>query len=170
MVAAGCEDSTIRVWNLNGDPLPSLSRKDDTLPASRRLIGHSATVYSVSFAPSILSAKNENENNYAAGPATNPKYLLSSSSDGNIRLWSLDTFTCLVVYKGHEGPVWNVRWGPLGHYFVSCGRDKTVRVWAQDHISFLRLMVGHDSRDQRRMFPSDEEDRRYFGFVAGPAA
>jgi transcription initiation factor TFIID subunit 5 len=50
-----------------------------------------------------------------------------------------------VVYKGHEGPVWNVRWGPFGHYFASCGWDKTVRIWTQDHISYVRMMVGHDS-------------------------
>jgi len=51
----------------------------------------------------------------------------------------------LVVYKGHEGPVWNVKWGPFGHYFATCGWDKTVRIWGQDHISYLRMMVGHDT-------------------------
>lgn len=76
---------------------------------------------------------------------TAPKLLLSASADKTIRLWSLETFTCLCVFKGHDGPVWNVRWGPFGHYFASCGWDKTVRVWGQDHISYLRMMVGHDS-------------------------
>ncbi len=70
---------------------------------------------------------------------------MSSSSDKTIRLWSLETWTCLVVYKGHEGPVWQVKWGPFGHYFASCGWDRTVRVWGQDHVSPLRLMVGHDT-------------------------
>jgi transcription initiation factor TFIID subunit 5 len=74
-----------------------------------------------------------------------PQILLSASSDGTIRLWSLETWTCLVVYRGHDGPVWNVRFGPFGHYFVSCGHDKTARVWAQDHASAVRLLVGHDS-------------------------
>ena len=141
MVAVGCEDSTIRVWNLNGNPLPSKVRSDGTLPASRRLIGHSATVYGISFSPSIMGP----ENAEASIPSTAPRLLLSSSSDRTIRLWSLETFTQLVVYKGHEGPVWSVRWGPFGHYFATCGWDKTVRVWAQDHVSYLRMMVGHDS-------------------------
>lgn len=57
----------------------------------------------------------------------------------------MDAWACLVVYKGHEGPVWNVKWSPFGHYFATCGWDKTVRVWGQDHISYLRMMVGHDS-------------------------
>ncbi|KAG0647021.1 Transcription initiation factor TFIID 72 kDa subunit [Hyphodiscus hymeniophilus] len=141
MVAVGCEDSTVRIWNLNGDPLPSLVRSDSTMPASRRLIGHSATVYSVSFSPSVMGPDNAD----ASAPSTAPRLLLSASSDKTIRLWSLETFTQLVVYKGHEEPVWNVRWGPFGHYFATCSLDKTVRVWAQDHISYLRMMVGHDS-------------------------
>ena len=77
--------------------------------------------------------------------STKPKLLLSSSADKTVRLWSLETWSCLVVFKGHEGPVWNVTWSPFGHYFATCGHDKTVRVWAQDHISYLRMMVGHDS-------------------------
>jgi len=140
LVAVGTEESYIRVWNLHGDPIPSIT-PNSTPSSSRRLIGHSASVYSISFSPSIESPEGSDENT----PSTAPKLLLSSSSDKTIRLWSLEAWTCLVVYKGHEGPVWNVRWGPFGHYFVSCGWDKTVRVWGQDHISYLRMMVGHDS-------------------------
>ncbi len=142
LVAVGTEESYIRVWHLHGEALPSLLANKDAPPSSsRRLIGHSAAVYSVSFSPSIAGPENPDKTT----PSTAPRLLLSCSSDKTIRLWSLETWTCLVVYKGHEGPVWNVRWGPFGHYFVSCGWDKTVRVWGQDHISYLRLMVGHDS-------------------------
>ena len=144
LVAVGTEESYIRVWHLHGDPLISIvkSRPDaEKGSSSRRLIGHSAPVYSVSFSPSIAGPDNADD----SVASTTPKLLLSSSSDKTIRLWSLETWTCLVVYKGHEGPVWGVRWGPFGHYFASCGRDKTVRIWGQDHISALRLLVGHDT-------------------------
>lgn len=54
-------------------------------------------------------------------------YLLSSSEDGTIRLWSLQTFTCLVGYKGHNYPVWDTQFSPHGYYFVSGGHDRVAR-------------------------------------------
>jgi transcription initiation factor TFIID subunit 5 len=146
LVAAGTEESYIRVWNLHGEALKSTTSAgpNDPPTASRRLIGHSAPVYSVSFSPSIAGPEDG-----SAVPSTAPKLLLSSSSDKTIRLWSLETWACLVVYKAHEGPVWNVSFGPFGHYFASCGLDKTLRVWTQDHISYVRMMIGHDSNVNR---------------------
>lgn len=61
-------------------------------------------------------------------------YLLSSSEDGTIRLWSLQTFTCLVGYKGHNYPVWDVSFSPHGYYFVSGGHDRVAR-WETEHVS-----------------------------------
>lgn len=141
LVAVGTAESYIRVWNMHGNPLTSVmpsGPNDPPASSSRRLIGHSGAVYSVAFSPSIAQGKPP------ANP-TGPKLLLSSSGDGTIRLWSLDTWACVICYKGHNGPVWNVRWNPFGHYFVSCGRDQTVRVWSQDKMSPLRFLVGHDS-------------------------
>ncbi|KAH6667934.1 WD40-repeat-containing domain protein [Halenospora varia] len=177
LVAVGTEESYIRVWHLHGGILESAlqSGPNDPPPSSsRRLIGHSASVYSVSFSPSIAGPEGADD----TVASTAPKLLLSCSSDKTIRLWSLETWTCLVVYKGHEGPVWNVRWSPFGHYFATCGWDKTVRVWGQDHISYLRMMIGHDSSvSQIAWHPngayvfssSDQVDKsvRMWSFVTG---
>ncbi|CCU80256.1 putative transcription initiation factor TFIID [Blumeria hordei DH14] len=140
LIAAGTEESYIRVWSMVGEPLHVILSGEKQPTNSRRLIGHSAPVYGLSFSPAIAGSEHVD-----SALSTRPKLLLSCSSDKTIRLWSLETWSCLVVYKGHEGPVWDVRWGPFGHYFATCGRDKTVRVWGQDHISFLRMMVGHDT-------------------------
>ncbi|KZF25027.1 WD40 repeat-like protein [Xylona heveae TC161] len=146
LVAAGMEESYIRVWNLEGKPitsnLPSSSKHggmshQQQPSSSRRLIGHSGPVYAVSFSPCIA---NPDPN----GPSTAARYLLSCSADKTIRLWSLDTWTNLVVYKGHDHPVWDLKWGPFGHYFLTGAHDKTARLWSTDHISCLRIFVGHD--------------------------
>ena len=142
-MAVGTQESYIRVWSLHGDPLPTLVRaaQNDPPTSSRRLIGHSAPVYAVSFSPSIEGPAKKD----ALTPSTHPALLLSCSSDNTVRLWSLETWTALVVYKAFAGPIWQVKWSPFGHYFAACSHDRTVRVWAQDKISPVRMMVGHDT-------------------------
>lgn len=133
-------ESYVRVWSLDGKSLPSALAPGSApqLPsASRRLIGHSGPVYAVSFSPAVMTSD-------PLAPSTNSKQLLSSSADKTIRLWSLETWICLVVYSGHDSPVWDVTWGPFGHYFLSGGGDRTARLWRTDQIQYLRLFVGHD--------------------------
>ena len=97
---------------------------------TRKLIGHSGPVYSVSFDP-------------LSGSAAPPRYLLSSSADATARLWSMDTLTNVVAYRGHHGPVWDAQWSPMGIYFATGGRDRTARLWSTDRISALRVYAGH---------------------------
>ncbi|KAH9909941.1 WD domain-containing protein [Xylariomycetidae sp. FL2044] len=144
LVAVGTAESYIRVWNLEGKPLKSLLAQDkDSMANNRKLIGHSAPVFNVAFS----DATTNSERNLFGGKQldTGPKLLISCSADGQVRLWSLDAWSCICVYKGHDGPVFDVSWSPQGHYFVTGGWDKTVRVWSQDHASAQRLMIGHET-------------------------
>jgi transcription initiation factor TFIID subunit 5 len=147
LVAVGTMDSYIRVWSLDGKPLKtSLENEKDLKVNNRKLIGHSGPVYGLSFSDSIT---NLDRNIYGdtddKKPDTSTKLLLSCSADGQVRLWSLDVWACLCIYKAHDGPVFRVLWGPHGHYFATAGWDNTVRVFSQDHASAQRLMVGHDT-------------------------
>lgn len=145
LVAVGTTDSYIRVWSLDGKPLQSrLPSEKDVKVNNRRLIGHSAPVYSVAFSDAIT---NLDRNIYEGEPQpdTESKLLISCSADGQVRLWSLEVWSCLCIYKGHDGPVMSLSWGPHGHYFATGGWDKTVRIWSQDHASAQRLLVGHDT-------------------------
>lgn len=134
IVAGGFQDSFVKLWSIDGSPLKSVlkndplnkSQEDDGLPMAntRRLVGHSGSVYGLSFSP-------------------DNHYLLSSSEDSTVRLWSMDTFTGLVSYKGHNSPVWDVEFSPLGHYFLTGSHDQTARLWSCDHIYPLRIFAGH---------------------------
>lgn len=140
MVAAGMAEHYIRVWNLDGKPLESQIPGEQPA-ASRRMIGHTGPVYKVSFSPAIALDPNVDPETL---PPTTAVWLLSCSADGSIRLWHLDTWACLVVFKGHLSAVWDVEWGPFGHYFASCGRDGTARMWTTDSIAAHRIFGGHD--------------------------
>lgn len=148
LVAAGTSESYIRVWSLENRALTSPNDPPTYQPSSsRRLVGHSGPVYALSFSPSI-AVPEPTVNGDAPHTDTNasqPRYMLSSSADSTIRLWSLDTWTNLVVYRSHQSPVWDVRFSPHGHYFVSCSADRTARLWSTPQITPLRLFVGHDS-------------------------
>ncbi|KAK7084586.1 Transcription initiation factor TFIID subunit 5 [Halocaridina rubra] len=99
---------------------------DRTAEPVRTLLGHSGPVYSCCFSP-------------------DRNLLLTAGEDGTIRLWSLQTWTCLVVYKGHVFAVWDVVFSPHGYYFASGGHDRTGRLWATDHHQPLRIFAGHFS-------------------------
>ena len=140
LIAAGLDQHYIRVWTVDGKALPALEGSNEPPSASRRLIGHSGCVYNISFGPSATPSGASD----TVGSSTTSKHLLSCSADGTVRLWSLETWTCLVVYKGHSATVWDVKWGPFGHYFATGSSDRTARLWATNDISFLRIFVGHD--------------------------
>ena len=146
LMAAGFEESYVQVWSLKGEALRPLEsdfnlsdvRDRKTLnkhrvphgDSTRKLIGHSAPVYNVSFDP-------------VGGSGSSPRHLLSCSADGTARLWSLDTYAALVAYRGHQYPVWDVTWGPLGTYFATSSADRTVRLWSAERIHPLRIYAGH---------------------------
>lgn len=143
MLAAGFVDSHIKVWSLtpaklremkSAESLKDIDKDaedvlvrmmdDRTAETGRTFYGHSGPVFRVAFSP---------EKNL----------LLSCSEDTTIRLWSLQTWTCIVVYRGHLFPVWDVRFSPHSYYFVSASHDKTARLWATDTNQPLRIFSGH---------------------------
>lgn len=146
LMAAGFEESYVQLWSLKGEPLQelqsdfslsairdrrSLNKHREPFPhTTRKLVGHSAPVYGVAFDP-------------VGGSASSPRHLLSCSADGTARLWSLDTYGALVAYRGHQYPVWDVSWGPLGTYFATASADRTARLWSAERINPLRIYAGH---------------------------
>lgn len=49
----------------------------------------------------------------------------------------------VVAYRGHQNPVWDVQWSPMGVYFATASRDRTARLWSTDRASCLRIYAGH---------------------------
>ncbi|KAM7459563.1 hypothetical protein LguiA_036557 [Lonicera macranthoides] len=140
LVAGGFSDSSLKVWDMaklgqqSGSTI--LQGETDLVPSENGLgsnggkrsyalyQGHSGPVYSTTFSPF-------------------GDFLLSSSSDSTIRLWSTKLNANLVCYKGHNYPVWDVQFSPRGHYFASSSHDRTARIWSMDRIQPLRILAGH---------------------------
>ncbi|XP_027355816.1 transcription initiation factor TFIID subunit 5 isoform X2 [Abrus precatorius] len=139
LVAGGFSDSSLKVWDMAklGQPTSSLSQGENDTSQNEQMFGqsgskrqytlfqgHSGPVYAASFSP--------------VGD-----FILSSSADSTIRLWSTKLNANLVCYKGHNYPVWDVQFSPVGHYFASSSHDRTARIWSMDRIQPLRIMAGH---------------------------
>ncbi|KAF9582390.1 Transcription initiation factor TFIID subunit 5 [Lunasporangiospora selenospora] len=140
MMAAGFSESYVRLWSLKGEKLkgfrsnfnPAQIHDSSDLDRvrekngtdSRKLIGHAGPVFGASFSP-------------------DNKYLITCSEDMTARLWSTNTLTNVVCYKGHNYPLWDVDFGPQGFYFATASHDRTARLWSCDHIYPLRIFAGH---------------------------
>jgi len=47
-------------------------------------------------------------------------------------------YLCLDVYKGHNEPVYCVKWHPtIDNVFASCSEDWTIRIWAQKEVKHV---------------------------------
>lgn len=140
LVAGGFSDSSLKVWDMaklgQQSSNATLQVGDDSSPndsmlgskSGRRSYtlfqGHSGPVYASTFSPF-------------------GDFILSSSADSTIRLWSTNLNANLVCYKGHNYPVWDVQFSPMGHYFASSSHDRTARIWSMDRTQPLRIMAGH---------------------------
>lgn len=141
LVATGYGDSSIRLWDVEGDRTGQPSQwqraqqhysssdgrasKYSTQPGVyTQLVGHSQTVTSLDFSPDSA-------------------YLLSSSADGTVRLWSNETKTNVVCYRGHNFPVWQAKFAPMGYYFATASHDRTARLWVTSNVHAMRIFAGH---------------------------
>lgn len=100
-IATASGDSTIKLWNQNGQLLPIKGGNDNPYD-----------VYSVSFSPdgnTIVSA-NENE---------------------TVKLWSKQGELLTTINSAHEDKVRNVAWSPDGNTIASASEDKTVKLWSK---------------------------------------
>lgn len=147
LMATGNRDSYIDVWTLTGEPLRAVKastelaamdlsdidhidglKETDGSP-TKRLVGHSGPVYASKF---MLPSHD--------------RFLVSASQDKTLRLWSLDLFAPVVVYRSHTLPVWDVdvpSFAAAGPYFASASADRTARLWSTEHIHPLRIFAGH---------------------------
>lgn len=140
LVAGGFSDSSLKVWDMaklgqqtshatsqvSNDSAPNdhVAGMQNPRRSYSLLLGHSGPVYSATFSPF-------------------GDFILSSSADSTIRLWSTNLNSNLVCYKSHNYPVWDVQFSPVGHYFASSSHDRSARIWSMDRIHPLRILAGH---------------------------
>lgn len=69
------------------------------------------------------------------------RYIISSSKDGSIRIWSSSTFQPIRMIVGHNGPVNAIQL--KGDYLVSASSDAMIKLWEVSTGNLIREFAGH---------------------------
>ena len=84
------------------------------------LSGHGDEIYDMKFSPTIDDKGSK-------------WLLLTASKDESLRLWNVQSATCIAIFAGHDAhrdAVLTCGWHPLGNRFVSGGMDNSVKIWS----------------------------------------
>lgn len=101
-----------RMWRQStlSQTVAALSEALRNVSERNTLRGHRGHVTSVSFSP-------------------DSKMLASSSEDGTVKLWTVETGREIYTFEGHHGVVASVSFSPDGKIIASGGWDRTVKLW-----------------------------------------
>jgi len=165
MIAAGFEDSSIKLWNIRETP--------------DSLYGHCGPVYSVAFSNDnqwLLSGSEDTTarlwnletrstivcykgHQYPIWDVdfSEADYLFATAShDKTTRLWATDRVTPLRLFAGHLSDVDCVRFHPNGLLLASGSSDKSIRLWDIHQAEVVRIFDGrHQSSVQCLAFSND---------------
>merc|ERR1712129_582481 len=163
-IACGCNDSTIRLFDVAAVTGKSANSFDDEKKTENEEEEDSKM---------DVDNGNSNSNNaYVASQELNNmhchklighksmvtsidfypdrEFFVSASADNTVRLWSTELNIgkgkqCLSFYRGHCFPIWDVAFSPLGLYFATASHDRTARLWSTDKGVPMRIFAGHVS-------------------------
>ncbi|KAF7508361.1 hypothetical protein GJ744_009352 [Endocarpon pusillum] len=90
--ASASQDRTIKIWDLESGSVAGILR------------GHKRGVWSIRFAPKDTPPISTDAGSSSKG------LLVSGSGDRTVKLWSLNTYTCILTFEGHSNSVLKVLW------------------------------------------------------------
>merc|ERR1712146_878808 len=71
--------------------------------------------------------------------------VVTSSTDGTIRLWAVVGWERLQCFYGHRAAVMCAAFSPNNQGIVTASRDGTAKLWSVDNGRCMRTFHGHDA-------------------------
>jgi small GTP-binding protein len=71
------------------------------------------------------------------------KRALSGTDDRTLRLWDVETGSCLRLLQRHTGTIWSIAWSPDQRRALTSADDNTLRLWDVEAGHCLRVLEGH---------------------------
>jgi WD40 repeat protein len=171
-VAGGREDGEVRVWEISGRPVLTLSK-------------HIESVQAVAFTPDgkslVTGSRDKTINLWQLGDLREAKTVVTPTKtltfpsavtalslsadgarvlvggdDGMLQLWDLTGGSMIMEFKGHNGTVSGVAYwtdqASKQHYAVGASADGTVRLWDADRGELRRTLTGLKPRANRIVY------------------
>jgi hypothetical protein len=168
MIVSGSSDKTVRLWNLQGNPI------------GQPFQGHENIVYSVAFSPDgqmIVSGSYDKtvrlwdlQGNHIGHPfqghqavvnsvafSPNGQMIVSGSSDGTVRLWDIHGKLIVQIFHSIYNSVSSVAFSPDGQMIASGSYDMTVRLWDIKGNSIGSPFQGHNGTVYSVAFSPDAQ-------------
>lgn len=158
-------NQTIRLWNIQGQPLATISAKS----------GDWNRIWSLSFSPDgrtiaaassdktlklwnlkgqLLKTFNGHANEVSeVSFSPDGQTLATASYDGTVKLWQIDGRE-LKTLRANAGKVWSVRFSPDGKLIASAHNDGTIKLWNLKG-ELLKTIQGQNSYITRVRFSPD---------------
>ncbi|MFG6102338.1 sigma factor-like helix-turn-helix DNA-binding protein [Leptothoe sp. EHU-05/26/07-4] len=113
LIVSGGNDWHIKLWQ---------SFQEDPNTPIRDLAGHTGRIW---------------------GVTAHAEWVASASDDGTVRIWDLESGSCVKVLIGHQHWVRTVAFNPSGTMLASGGDDRQIYLWQLPTGMKLQLLEGH---------------------------
>ena len=146
-LASSGNDKCVRLWAVpSGSPIACLQGQRELLSCSRSSpdgeslasASYDGSVWIWNYRTGQTKGKIQCEDQVlSCDYSDHGKWLVTTSNDAAIQIWSVETFECLLTLTGHTAAVFSAAFDPLDEYLVSGSHDKTVRLWHIEEVPRL---------------------------------
>ena len=181
-IISGGEDRTVKVWNVDREEDEELYEHTSWIHS---VVYSSKGQYIASSSPDrtikigkidrdnkyqkitkILLEQNQKDSigNWARILIFSPdsESLISGNEDNTIKIWDINSGSCLDTLEGHENWVSSLVFSPDGKFLVSGSTDKTIRIWQKNNNGKYKclddnILEGHNNWVNSVAFSPDNE-------------
>ncbi|CAG9310781.1 unnamed protein product [Blepharisma stoltei] len=142
VVAGGDDAMQVRLWKISkpesllslpghSSAITSVAFSSEEIELYSGSFGGTVIVWDLNAQKAVSSLKGHLSacTTLSAYPNEGQTYLVTGSSDCNIKFWDLRRKACIQTFKGHRGNVNVVSFSPDSRWIASGGADGTVKIW-----------------------------------------